>query len=994
MAEYSGYRIDRYIDLNPKSPTYNQTRDERVLDSECSLAQPNWEETKSYCEVDIKGAKTGYKIVSYTDINVESSTYNQTKEEKVLDETTCPAPSIDPEWIIDPNFDSYCEEIYYEPSHTLGYTGYKIVRLIDDNIFSPTANEKVITAITDSETCPAPNTDPILEEISTECEIEEDEFGNLVLNGYSKTIGLDKNVYSETYLQVTTVRQLDESCGGNTCSCDELKLGSEKVCSCEELRLPDETCICDDLVLGQEKGVLSFDELLSNMNDILSSRNRRTINSSSNAYNYLKTYYDNAELEWNNNNSPLFDIDTYQEIYNYHGNNREYETLAHNAMQAWLMAMCLTEIYADSGTTTNTQTELYKEAYNIGGGRSIDLYGDYDLHGDVTFARLAASTIYAVNRHNYTFEYLDTLRDELGGSVIEKSTSWTNLGLSFNGSVCDNTLSASLGYAVGFNDIFPSAAGPFATEFMINGGFCTPTTSPNNRIHPIDQGQSIDIFNTETKNYLVDETIDNLVTSEFNLDNNNTYYFNRAIQGLADDSTHIQHMFAERTFFKYNKNNPRGSFSAGTPTDNNGYFDGVFSSDVTGKDLSGKITNSVGTETDLAYFFGGIQYISSEYRNALLKFQYGRRRPGQGTVDMTSRRGYCSAYHPNCSVTTWFEGAQYNYLDDNSFNALIGSGTKYLENGSPVTYYIDINGNAIYDNGDIVYGAANNTATNYAPPLPATTYPSGHSAGMFGSALLLMEMLPSRWDRILKAANRFCVSRTTQRAHWNSDTLYGRQVATAIVPIIHAMKQNGTKNFRNLYENALNIVNGGGDEYPDYTDGTAGNGIAFVYHNKTGKSICFNGKINMYVKERGAENSWTTTMPSYMNKYSSDEGGWPHWYINLHTLAPNESLTVTFGEQLPDYYGNGVKVTDTTVPLTNYIGKQFVTADNAQWPSGIPAIKFAQAGYNPDTQEVHSPNGLIHVRPIAPSACDIVRGRTYHLTIDIARTEHREWNCN
>ena len=197
-----------------------------------------------------------------------------------------------------------------------------------------------------------------------------------------------------------------------------------------------------------------------------------------------------------------------------------------------------------------------------------------------------------------------------------------------------------------------------------------------------------------------------------------------------------------------------------------------------------------------------------------------------------------------------------------------------------------------------------------------------------------------------------------------------------------------------MYNAAKTIIDNGstGDDYPDYTDGTAGNGIKLVLHNKTGKQICFSGKFTMYVKDAGTANVWNKTMPTYICKYDSNANGWPHWNTNPYTLAPDEALTVTLTDPLKSYSGNGTYVTDYTEPLSNYIGKQFVTADSAEWPQGIAAIKLGHAGYVAG-DGVHNTNGLIHVKPVVQSACDIVRGRTYHLTIDKARTDHAEWNC-
>jgi len=55
--------------------------------------------------------------------------------------------------------------------------------------------------------------------------------------------------------------------------------------------------------------------------------------------------------------------------------------------------------------------------------------------------------------------------------------------------------------------------------------------------------------------------------------------------------------------------------------------------------------------------------------------------------------------------------------------------------------------------------------------LPSNSYPSGHSSGIWGCALTLIELMPERADLIMREANEFAVNRTIARYHWNSDTI-------------------------------------------------------------------------------------------------------------------------------------------------------------------------------------------------------------------------------
>ena len=928
MAEYSGYRIDRYIDLNPKSPSYNQTRDERVLDSECSLAQPNWEETKSYCEVDIKGAKTGYKIVSYTDINIESSTYNQTKEEKVLDETTCPTPSIDPEWIIDPNFDSYCEEIYYEPSHTLGYTGYKIVRLIDDNIFSPTANEKVITAITDSETCPAPNTDPILEEISSECEIEEDEFGNLVLNGYSKTTGLDKNVYSPTYLTVTTVRQLDENCGGSgSCSCDDLLVNDE--------------CQCSDLVTVDEPEpptpTTNFDDLLSQFNEVLSEMGKTQVSSAStpNVYNYLKDGYDRA-LEEYEGNSELFNENYYDEVYDYRGNNTEYRDTAKQAMLSWLMAEQLSELYADSGKTTNTQTELFKKAYELGGGRSVPVYNSNDIHSDVFIARYTASAIYSITRSDYTFAQMDSLfRSETNTSPIDKNMAWTDSGQNTE-ATCDGSYDPrnTIGYALNLYDIFPNAAGPYATNYYSGGFVCREVSQKSpDPLQPSNQ------FNPLTQNYLVDEAIDRTVVENYNLSTSDVN-LSRTVQAVADDEDDIKQMLGGITYYKYNASSPKTTFEVGTPSDNIGNFTGTFNVNVIGKDLSSLLSTTDGNQTDLTDFFSGVSYIGGQSRKTLGDPNYGRRRPAQGEGDaLYDGDTIILAATPRCLCNTGCD-TSVNYLIDSSITRLVGGGTKLDSNHY---YYVDSNGDGEFDSGEPFYGDGQRGTTNDCAGVHATTYPSGHSSEVWTVAMFLMQMIPSKYKEIYKAAYDYTVSRTIVRAHWNSDTMYGKLVGTTIAPIINAFRNSSDGNFRTLYANAKTMI----DNAPSGDKIT----VNFVIHNNTANDITLKNKLTIAL-------------------YNDNHYGWDGCYNryglfdnpNNYTVSANG--TYTFSDvELPE--------SDTWTTVRNFLDVENCQSYQESYPNCSNVLLY-------DTDGVSNtiiPDSI-------PSSSTIVDGQTYHIYIN------------
>lgn len=208
MAKNTGYKITIYIDVNPKSPTYRTTRTERTRDTNtCGLQDENWQLVGEHCELNEQGTNSGYKITVYQNVNRLSPTYGTTREERTQDTTTCPMASAEPNWIEDDKFESYCETIYYEPSHTLGNTGNKVVRYYDANPISPTYMSGVVSSITSSD-CPAPNTEPQLESITESCQICSTSSG-LQYSGYKEIVGIDKNVYSSTFMNTITTYELD-----------------------------------------------------------------------------------------------------------------------------------------------------------------------------------------------------------------------------------------------------------------------------------------------------------------------------------------------------------------------------------------------------------------------------------------------------------------------------------------------------------------------------------------------------------------------------------------------------------------------------------------------------------------------------------------------------------------------------------------------------------------------------------------------------------------
>lgn len=112
-------------------------------------------------------ANTGFKIVKYKDTNVYSPTYGQTKTEKVKDLEECPTQL--PVWI---ETSRECEQKQYQPSGEYGNTGKSIVHEEDQNPTSSTYQKTRQRTVNDLINCPLPDTNPQWDEQSSECEQE------------------------------------------------------------------------------------------------------------------------------------------------------------------------------------------------------------------------------------------------------------------------------------------------------------------------------------------------------------------------------------------------------------------------------------------------------------------------------------------------------------------------------------------------------------------------------------------------------------------------------------------------------------------------------------------------------------------------------------------------------------------------------------------------------------------------------------------------------
>ena len=553
---------------------------------------------------------------------------------------------------------------------------------------------------------------------------------------------------------------------------------------------------------------ITFDEIIDNMNPILANNGFNEISSdyTPNTYNYLKEVYDAALSEWDNENSKIFSKEAYPEIYDYRGDNTEYNEVARTAMLSWVIAMCLTELAPNYGQLTNAQTQYFHVAYNLAGGRFIPLYGNYDMHSDVMIARYAAGVIYALKRGQYKFDDMQVFRSELGSSAIDASN-WDELGYYSP----DKKSIGEIGYIVNSDAIIPSGPGPYTDD------------SDPSRPKPFEEGQPDSQFYMEEHNedwylynYKTDVEIDNYITSNYNIGSytyNPDYGYGEWETYDKDKRLELIHacvmpfatdhyFFGSRRvrfigvdydtkydFWKYNFNLTNESDS-----DENVY-------QVTGPfaEFEDRLFYGQYGVTQTMEFLQNIMNMADNSRYPTYHTEYGRRRPLGGVTPGSARAGEING-HP--------------------LNGLL--------NGSIGRFFADS------EEGYDKYSDCDDF-----PHDGPRTYPSGHAAMSWTIAMLLTQMFVSKEKAVefMNAAYKIGVGRTIGRYHWTSDTLYGRLFATFILPIINAMDGG---NFQGQYDDAKNVlVNGGSDDNWK---------VNLILKNETGQPIDSTGEIRLYVE--------------------------------------------------------------------------------------------------------------------------------------------------
>lgn len=553
-----------------------------------------------------------------------------------------------------------------------------------------------------------------------------------------------------------------------------------------------------DVQPAPAEGRMTLQELLDCFNPILVSRGYKVVAEGMAVRNYLgwacglaQRYYDGDE--W------MFRAENYCLVFDYRGKDTGGSKTAYNGMQAWLIASILSELVPDSGATTNTQTELFRKAYEIGGGRSYPLYNRNAFKADPYAMREAASVMYAICRGDSNIaSQIGKYRSELGGKLIPAS-SWDGLGYK-NTMLTDERGRRGyrmdhLGYCVNTELFLPDAPAP-----RVLG------TTVCEMPWPWEQGQPKDQFSQATGNYIVDEQINNFFVSFYNMMSQTPlseweeYSLDKKCRminvGAVPPCTFTYWFCKKNIMFDGIRHKAYGT--------NPGHDYYCFSevSENTGLALEGPFSDLQGiyrynTMGDRERCLDTIATIFDNFRFPTEDPNYGRCRPG-------------------CKVSRTVE----------SVNPTPGAPENEV-------YNVDL---CVMVSDDEAGKKKRQGQDGFASDSPRS-YVSGHSAQIWGMALMLTQMNSSGNCRewVSKAFD-YSVNRSIGRYHWNSDCVYGRLFGALALPIINAMSGLNLDPIKNYVLN------------PTPQPAPTGNwGAKVIIKNQTGKDIPSTGQVRLYV---------------------------------------------------------------------------------------------------------------------------------------------------
>ena len=365
---------------------------------------------------------------------------------------------------------------------------------------------------------------------------------------------------------------------------------------------------------------------------------------------------------------------------------------------------------------------IFKTGYNIGGYTYDTNIYGWKFKADPNVARLVASGIYAAMR-GIKKPNISSMRAEIGGSTYPSYINgYSALTLNTMDDLRNNVTNENAFYT-DLREFMPSAPGPYDVNYK--------ASRPGHKVPDIKDEYDIIIKDYDIYVHIKDT---------YNLDSTDSSIKQATVQAIADKEQCVYHLFGS--------NKTVGGYS----------FHPVFGTDTIGKELP--ITGNL---SNLSFIMNNV---GSQYRKVLLTKvttppYYGRLRPG-------------------CSWTNeYHKHSETNDKENELCNVTIEDGDGCTDSSQYKTY--DEYGNFI---------AYSSNASNYCEEqkksMPANSYPSGHSSGIWCLAMILMELMPEKTDKIMKAANQFAINRTITRWHWTSDTIMGRVLGSIGNSISHA----------------------------------------------------------------------------------------------------------------------------------------------------------------------------------------------------------------
>ena len=598
---------------------------------------------------------------------------------------------------------------------------------------------------------------------------------------------------------------------------------------------------------------LSFDELLGGFNTLLTNRGYKAVTSQTYVHHYLSWAYDFTRRQYDGE-AWMFRQETYPLLFDYRGMDASDDGTAYNALQAWLMASILSELVPDSGKTTNTQTELFKLAYEIGGGRSYPLYNCKSFKADPYAMREAASVMYAICRGDHDISaQIDKYRSELGGKPIN-AFSWDGLGYK-NTMLSDGQGRMGyrmdyLGYCVNTELFLPDAPGPRV-----------PTTTVCELPQPWEQGQPKGLFSTPCGNYIMDEKINDFFVRNYNMMSQTPLYVwnfyssekkNRIINVAAIPPCTFTYMFGRKNI-KFDGIRHKG-YGTNPAYD---YYCFSETGEDTGLALDGPFSELQGiyrynTMGDREKCLDTIATIFDNFRFPTEDPNYGRCRPG-------------------CKVSRTVE----------SVNPVKGAAENEV-------YNVDL---CVMVSDDEAGKAKRQGQDGFAADSPRS-YVSGHSAQIWGLALMLIQMHTDNSEKWVRKAFEYSVNRSVGRFHWNSDCIYGRLFGSLALPIINAMTglQGGISILKEYVENPAPAPEG------DW-------GVRLIIKNLSGTDILSTGEIRLYVDNH-------IGVDTYLPKASASAGALYTFNKGENDFSNKEVHCVMHGETYMDDSYNGKTINE------------------------------------------------------------------------------------